>query len=346
MSSLAAAGDVAPAPFNNTTVSTATAESRFSLRRFSLRSLGKVLRRFNIFTGHQHKITATAPSSPITLVCISDVHSLPLPAIPDGDVLILAGDLSEGRPAQLLSRLGELSSLTNRFQHIIVIGGNHDRALSAACDTRDAAQYSDHDERIACRHAFQTTPGITYLENSGVVIKVCGRELMVWGLPGSLSKSTQTAFGYREEEADKLWAQIPEGVDVLVTHGPPRGYLDAGMGCAGLTRALWRIKPRVHVFGHVHQGHGSVVLRYDEIQREYEKALASVKETEVGGTASEGRYVPPHLRKKEARVQVELPAKMWDVPKEPPVKGETTVLVNAAFMGGSETERDPIRVLV
>ncbi|KAA8894269.1 hypothetical protein FN846DRAFT_759682, partial [Sphaerosporella brunnea] len=55
-------------------------------------------------------------------------------------------------------------------------------------------------------------------------------------------------------------------IDVLVTHGPPCGYLDAAMGCAELTRALWRCRPSVHVFGHV-QGYGCVLLGYDEAQR-------------------------------------------------------------------------------
>jgi Icc-related predicted phosphoesterase len=306
-----------------------------------MRSLGNLyswLLRF-----HKHESTRT--SLPVTLVCISDIHSLSLPTIPDGDVLILGGDLSEGRPWQLLSRLEELTTLTARFQHIIVIGGNHDRALDATCDARDAAQYSDQEERIVCRRAFRTTPGITYLENSGAVITVFGRQLSVWGSPGSISRSKQTAFGYREEEAGELWAKVPEGIDVLVTHGPPRGYLDGGMGCAELTRVLWKRRPRVHVFGHVHQGHGSAVLRYDEVQKEYENKLAKMTEVELNRAGEGGRYVPPQQRKEE-RVQILMPIEMSRVPKEPSTKGKVTVLVNAAFMGGSDAERSPIVVLV
>jgi Icc-related predicted phosphoesterase len=60
---------------------------------------------------------------------------------------------------------------------------------------------------------------------------------------------------------------------VLVTHRPPHGVLDlvprdlAGAyentGCKELLRAVKRIKPKLHVFGHIHEGYG--VNRGDEI---------------------------------------------------------------------------------
>jgi len=193
--------------------------------------------------------------SPATLVSISDLHSLPLPNLPNGDVLIVAGDLCEGRPQQLLTRLAEFTSLSTRFQHIVIVGGNHDRALCESCDERDAVTHDDKDERVACRNAFRSAPGITYLENSGTTVTLrSGRRLHVWGSPGSLAKSRQTAFGYREEDAADLWRSVPEGVDLLVTHGPPKGYLDGDrmLGCIELTKTLWRVRPQVHVFGHVY----------------------------------------------------------------------------------------------
>jgi predicted phosphohydrolase len=331
------------------------ATQTFTTHKESYLNLPQLLNKYNpgpmssLLNEQQNQTTMTATPSPppITLVCLSDIHSLSLPAIPDGDVIILAGDLSEGMPLQLSSRLRELSGLTTRFQHILVIGGNHDRALDAACDARDVLHYSDKEYRNACRLGFRSTPGITYLENSGAVISVRGREFTVWGSPGSPATSKQTAFGYLEEEAADVWARIPRDVDVLVTHTPPLGYLDAGMGCVELTKALWKIKPGVHVFGHVHSGHGSAIIRYDRIQREYEEELARTRKVELTASAAgKGRYVPPHLRTKEVRVPVVMPAEMSMIPKEPLVKGEATVLVNAAFMGGSEGERGPIRVLV
>lgn len=147
--------------------------------------------------------------------------------------------------------------------------------------------------------------------------------------------SKQTAFGYCEEEAAELWGRVLDGTEVLITHGPPGGYLDAGMGCAELTRCLWRCRPLVHVFGHAHKGYGTAAVRYDDVQRRYEEALSKNK-------ASGGSYVPLQLRKKEE--EVEMPEEMLSLPKGRPIKGETTILANCAIKGGAD--RKPIVVVV
>ena len=55
---------------------------------------------------------------------------------------------------------------------------------------------------------------------------------------------------------------IPANTDVLVTHGPPFGVLDKAhpssvhLGCEELAKAVEQTKPRLHVFGHIHGGHG------------------------------------------------------------------------------------------
>jgi hypothetical protein len=61
--------------------------------------------------------------------------------------------------------------------------------------------------------------------------------------------------------ADK-WALVPEGLDVLVTHGPPAGFGDhastAGrQGCADLLARVERVRPRLHLFGHIHEDGGT-----------------------------------------------------------------------------------------
>ncbi len=59
------------------------------------------------------------------------------------------------------------------------------------------------------------------------------------------------------------WKMIPENLEVLVSHGPPFGVLDkshpsaAHLGCEELAKTVDQIKPRLHVFGHIHGGHGS-----------------------------------------------------------------------------------------
>jgi len=234
----------------------------------------------------------------IRIVCISDLHSLALPSsLPPGDILIVAGDLTEGLPSQLLSRLDELQNLKSQFAYIIVVAGNHDRALDETCDARDAAIYGDREERGEGREAFRSGLGVIYLQNSSVEVWLNGRTVKVWGSPGSFATTRQTCFGYTVGDAQDLWAQIPADTDILITHGPPLGYMDGeGLGCEGLREALWRVRPRAHVFGHVHEGHGALVLRYDEGQREYEAAVSEWKAAAVQASEKAGKYIPRPLR--------------------------------------------------
>ena len=63
------------------------------------------------------------------------------------------------------------------------------------------------------------------------------------------------------EEIGAVWNRIPSDVDVLITHGPPKGILDLTFrgdhsGCPRLLARVKEIKPKLHVFGHIHEGYG------------------------------------------------------------------------------------------
>ena len=65
----------------------------------------------------------------------------------------------------------------------------------------------------------------------------------------------------RGKVINKHWKIIPANTDVLITHGPPMGILDQvgsndHAGCADLLRHVERIKPKFHIFGHIHGSHG------------------------------------------------------------------------------------------
>ncbi len=66
----------------------------------------------------------------------------------------------------------------------------------------------------------------------------------------------------RGEPLREKWSLIPDNVDVLVTHGPPHGILDVApfggnVGCEELRQVIGtRINPKLHVFGHIHDGYG------------------------------------------------------------------------------------------
>jgi hypothetical protein len=96
-----------------------------------------------------------------------------------------------------------------------------------------------------------------YLQDSGVDID----GIKFWGSPWQ-PEFYNWAFNLpRGPELARVWAQIPNDTDVLITHGPPYGVLDEiyhgkRVGCQDLSDALERVKPKVHVFGHIHEGYG------------------------------------------------------------------------------------------
>lgn len=164
-------------------------------------------------------------------------------AVPEGDVLIHAGDLSlRGTLPQLEQVADWLRSLPH--QHKVVIAGNHDFALQ--------------EKPAAARALFH---GLTYLEDAEVTLA----GLRIWGSPWQ-PWFHDWAFNLRRGAAiDEKWKLIPEGVDVLVTHGPPLGFGDMvhdgeRVGCEDLLRHLARVKPRLHLFGHIHEDRGEWTL--------------------------------------------------------------------------------------
>ena len=74
------------------------------------------------------------------------------------------------------------------------------------------------------------------------------------------------AFGLQDEDRKAKWDSIPGDTEILVTHNPPRNILDGfpslppdderRFGCPLLVDTVKRVKPKLHVFGHVHEGYG------------------------------------------------------------------------------------------
>lgn len=71
---------------------------------------------------------------------------------------------------------------------------------------------------------------------------------------------------------------MPLETDILLTHGPPKGHLDqGGKGCAQLLREMWRVRSRLVVFGHIHDGHGREVIAYDAFDAAYDGVMSGDK---------------------------------------------------------------------
>lgn len=209
-----------------------------------------------------------AGTPPIRIVCLSDTHNKQ-PSVSDGDILLHAGDLTNnGTFEELQVQLNWLKSLPHK--HKVLIGGNHDRLLDA-----------EYVERFPDR--IYEGPGISrsdldwgdliYLNDTTTTIRLPGgRTLSIYGSP--LTEQCGT-FAFQYPPIREVWKnRIPEDIDVVLVHGPPKGYLDiGGKGCPQLLREIWRVRPRLVVFGHIHAGYGQRIIRYDDGA---EEAYASV----------------------------------------------------------------------
>ncbi|MEQ1503619.1 MAG: metallophosphatase domain-containing protein [Myxococcota bacterium] len=173
------------------------------------------------------------------VVCLSDVHSrFAGLVVPDGDLLVVAGDLTRRGTREEIGAFDDwLATLPH--PHKVVIAGNHDFGFE-----RDPAART------------WITAG-TYLQDEGC--RVGG--LSVWGSPWQ-PRFFDWAFNLdRGAPLEAVWAKIPVGTDLLVTHGPPHGILDQcfdgrSVGDEALRDAVLRIRPRLHVFGHIHEAYG------------------------------------------------------------------------------------------
>ncbi|KIJ57712.1 hypothetical protein HYDPIDRAFT_184270 [Hydnomerulius pinastri MD-312] len=263
----------------------------------------------------------------VRVVCISDTHNThhSQPPLPDGDILIHSGDLTQsGTLRELCDALDWLNSQPHELK--IFVAGNHDSSL-ADPKTRE--------------HVMATYPALTYLENSSIELTVRRRTLRVYGSPytpkhGSwsfqfprVSPATYSPNAYQRAEckSTKVWSSIPQLADIVITHGPPFSHLDLGRtGCYALLYALWRVRPRLHVFGHIHAARGVEYLRWDQVQRTYEEICA--RRAGLGGL----------VRLVWWAVAGKVWAWLWAGDKEDR-EGLQTILVNAAAVGGMKDDQ-------
>ena len=186
------------------------------------------------------------------IVCISDTHNYLESAakrdfVPDGDILVHAGDLTKrGKFDEWSFELEAIARLPHK--HKVIICGNHDFCLQTK------PQMSAHIlEQVNNRHG----NSITYLEDSEAVVE----GIKFYGSPRTPYFYNWAFNEQRGVDIRKWWDKIPEDTDILITHGPPWGILDRNLegqlcGCEELEIAVKRIEPKYHIFGHIHEGYG------------------------------------------------------------------------------------------
>lgn len=185
-------------------------------------------------------------TQPVTIAAISDTHGKHREiVVPECDILIHAGDISNfDRREHYVDFFKWLDE--RPATHKVLLAGNHDQYF---------AEHSGHNEFLLWY------PGIHYLESSGV-------ELMGLKLWGSAAQpdvlrlhGKPMAFCYSRERRGAEWNKAPDGTDILVSHCPPLNILDKNMegitaGCDIVMDTIRRIKPKLTLFGHIHEAYG------------------------------------------------------------------------------------------
>lgn len=183
------------------------------------------------------------------IVCISDTHELHRRIeIPDGDVLIHAGDFTGRGSIEAINEFNEwLGELPHK--HKVIVPGNHELT-------------------------FERTPEIVIplITNAHCLIH---QEFIIDGIKffGSPWTPRFGHWAYNAEDRyhlELLWKQIPLDTQVLITHGPANRIFDSietfetGVryaGCSELRKRLNDLKElKAHIFGHIHEGYGSKLL--------------------------------------------------------------------------------------
>lgn len=179
------------------------------------------------------------------IVCISDTHAEHrLLDVPDGDILIHSGDFTnQGEHHEVASFANWLDTLPHK--HKIVVPGNHDKTFEDDLDTMSEVM------KYSC----------TLLIDNCVIVE----GMRIWGSPWTPNFFPEH-WVYNHDgqgpHANKVYAEMCRHTpDIVVSHGPPYGIADeverGHVGCHTLLKYLEKLRPKLVVCGHIHEGYGT-----------------------------------------------------------------------------------------
>ena len=173
--------------------------------------------------------------------------------LPGGDLLIHAGDLSSMGHEHEIENFCKWFDSLNQYDTKVFIAGNHDWG------------FQNNSEKIMGLLTGYKT--IDYLQDDLLGIGEDYETMIkIWGSPWQ-PEFYNWAFNLprQGEELQEKWEQIPMNTDILITHGPSWGKVDTvyhsrsvPLGCELLRDRIAVVKPKIHVCGHIHTGHGHV----------------------------------------------------------------------------------------
>lgn len=175
---------------------------------------------------------------------ISDPHTkekfLKIPS--DIEMVVCAGNIGTYRNPSMNANgvLDFLAWYRNlSIPHKVLIPGNHDTSIEGGLIDK-----KEFDGIHFLQHEMKTVAG-----------------LKIFGSPYTPSFGDGWAYNVPRSKLDSYWKSIPEDLDILITHGPPKGILDLTInqdghpfqcGCKSLLNRIRAVEPRYHVFGHIH----------------------------------------------------------------------------------------------
>ena len=194
--------------------------------------------------------------------CISDTHErhneLKIPN--NIDLVIFAGDeANSSNPVENYSKSLKFFEWYDNLdvQYKIFVPGNHSTAVESGLITNDMF------------------PNIIFLIHTEFSIE----GYKIFGSPYTPAFGKSWSYMKKRSRLSEVWSTIPDDTDILITHGPPKGILDlttdtedrykiAQVGCKSLYSRVSDIRPRLHVFGHIHSEkkfHNNGMLLRDKI---------------------------------------------------------------------------------
>ncbi|VBB29111.1 unnamed protein product [Acanthocheilonema viteae] len=222
------------------------------------------------------KLNTPIRQDAVRFVCMACLHqSFPDPqSIPSGDILIVAGDFTlYGRPDEVKLFSEYLKQLPHTLK--VIIAGNHEYTFDGRFVKASGSKFGEKKLAVKqtlsneftsheMKNAKAKLENVVYLEDS--LTELFG--IQIYGTPW-LPQHDDMAFNLPRGQAllDK-WNDIPAGIDVLITHTPPLGHGDMlakglHVGCVELLNSVVkRIRPKYHVFGHIHSGYGCTTDGY------------------------------------------------------------------------------------
>ena len=197
----------------------------------------------------------------VKIVATSDIHGELEFKIPSGDILTISGDICPVNGSH--NPTNQMYWLKNHFlpwtdqliknnvvKHVVFIAGNHDFVFKKVTTNTTGDFYMSLPDNVH------------FLNDSGVELE----GVKIYGTPWTPTFGNW-AFMTCEEALDNIYSKIPEGLDILLSHGPAYGWNDVilkgpyksysredeHIGSKSLRKHILRAKPKHFCYGHIHE---------------------------------------------------------------------------------------------